>query len=423
MLVLLFFWSIAQPLAVINSVAIDLRIHLYFWKNVLGAVVIGYGLTVILINLSQRRYPLIYKKLFWLSMLFPSYSLFNMLFRGYGTSIEEQALYFLWPLALFVVFPAFFPTDTQRRRGVFVVWLSNIIALSYGIIQGVGDESFVSWLDYRYRVSFDFFQPNIYSSSWAMVFATSIYLFLSIRTPRKRKIFLLLGLLALLFIFLARSESVLLFCIGIILAFLLNNKWDKRVRISILMLTMAVTFGTFSNSLDRDTLNTATSSRISVWERTWQLNMQDASFFSYLVGKSSLIQGNITYSGERVGFYATRAQTDNVYLALFLQNGLVGLSLFFCPLLIMFSQLVNAIGQSGSSTKKLNVWVLGVWIGIFLEIFGLATIPSFGNVANIFLFVSSAPAIIQIAKQQSLIKISSNLAIGPRYGTSYARKI
>lgn len=417
MLVLLFLWSLAQPAAVIDSVPLEPRYQLFFWKNMLGVIVIGYGLGVIVANLSQRRYPLVHAKLFWISMLFPSYSLFNMLFRGQGTSLEEQLLYFLWPLALFVVFPAFFPGESDRHRGLIVLWLTNFVALLYAIIQGAGDENLVSWLDYRYRVYFDFLQPNIYSASWSIVFAISIYFYIKTQSLLWKKFFLLLFGAALMFIFLARSESMLLFCIGILFTlFITYRKLDRNLRLSCVHIVLAILVLVFSPTvLNRERLNSATSSRILVWERVWDNNLGNAGIFDYIVGRASLVAGNPRYKGERSGFQGGRAQNDNVYLALFLQNGLIGVGLFFLPLFLLLINLIRSIRQSTSPINRLkNIWVFGIWVGVFLEMLGISAIPSFGNVTNIFLLVATAPAIVQIAQEPSLAKDRYSKNIYPK---------
>lgn len=415
MLALLFLWSLAQPLAVIESISIDLRYQLFFWKNILGIVVIGYGLAVILANLSQYRYPLAHAKLFWLSMLFPSYSLFNMLFREQGTSIEEQILYFLWPLALFVIFPAFFPTESDRRRGIIVLWLANLAALLYAIVQGAGDENLARWLDYRYRVSFDFLQPNIYSASWSIVFASSIYFYMMIQSPRWKKFMWLLCGTALVFIFLARSESTLLFCLGILVTlFITNRKWDKRIVFGILHFASAVLLLAFSNILfDVDNLNAATSGRVYLWERAWSNNLGETSFLNYFTGRASLIASNLKYTGERSGFQAVRAQGDNVYLALFFQNGLIGFGLFFLPLLLLLIHL-RKINSSIDLDRSLNNLLLGIWVGVFLQIWGTSVIPSFGNVTNIFLLTVTAPAIVQMVQQPSVAEYQESKRLYPK---------
>ncbi len=110
-----------------------------------------------------------------------------MLFRGQGTSIEEHIFYFLWPLGLFIIFPTFFPTLNEQRKGVFVIWFANLVALIFAIIPSVGDENIVNWLDYRYRLSLNFIQPNIYSASWAVVFACSLYFYITLDKSLKEK--------------------------------------------------------------------------------------------------------------------------------------------------------------------------------------------------------------------------------------------
>jgi hypothetical protein len=395
-----------------SSVPFELRQHLFFWKNILGVIVVAYGLVFILMSLGRHRVLVLPRRLFVLSLLFPVFSLFNMLFRGRGTSVEEQILYFLWPLTLFVIFPVLFPTELDRRRAMIVLWVTNMSALAYGMGTGVGYEEFGAWLDYNYRVSFSYLQPNIYSASWSIVFATSLYFYVTGLAGHRRRLALLPCAAALFFIFLARSESELLFCFGVVVVLLFGNrKWDWRLRFGFANILMAVLVLVSSNVLfDLDRLDEATSRRVSLWESAWALNMANASVYDYLTGRAVLVPANPKYTGERVGFQATRAQTDNVYLAVYLQNGLVGLILFFGPLLLLLSVLARKLRHGAASARAVDLLLLGVWVGVFLEIWGISAIPSFGNVTNILLFSMSAPTIVEIAAQPEQVRYVSGAA-------------
>ena len=398
MLALVFVWSLAQPLAVMSAVPIELRYELFFWKNILGLVIIAFGIFVILANLSLRRKPLINKQLFLLSLPFPLFSLFNMLFWGNGTSIQEQILYFLWPMTLFIIFPAFFPTPDEQRKAIFVIWLANLMALIYGIVPYAGEENTINWLDYQYRVDFGFLQPNIYAASWAVVFATSFYFYLTSRNARPKKALLLLSFSALGFIFLARSESVLLFCLVILIVlFFTEVKLDWRLRAGLISLAIAILVASFTNLLfDPARLNEIISGRIDVWSRAWELNMGDNNVLDYIAGRGSLLPGNLHYTGKRSGFQAMRAQSDNVYLAKFFQNGLIGLGLFLVPLIATVIHIYRRYAQTTTElSRRLYAWTLGVWVGIFLQSMSLDVIPSFGNTLNILLMVATAVAMGQ----------------------------
>lgn len=401
MLTLLFVWSIAQPLAVIDSVPIEIRYKLFFWKNVIGLVVISFGAWIILANLAKRRYPYINIKLFWISLGFPFFSLFNMLFRGHGTSIEEQVLYFLWPLALFIIFPTFFPTLEEQRKGIFVILMANLMALVYAIVPYAGQEDITNWLSYSYRLDFGFLQPNIYSSSWAVVFICSLYFYLIWRSQRKKKYLLILCTVALLSIFLARSESAILFCSGQLLLFLnfLRKQIDKYLLACFAVIAFVALFIPFTNIvLDPVKLDDTISGRMEIWSRSVSLNMGRDSIFDLLFGKASLISGNPLYTGDRVGFQAMRAQADNAYLAKFLQNGFIGCFLYFAPFVIMLNSFFRQRRFARGVEKRLFAWIIGIWFGVFFALIGLDVIPSFGNVLNIFLFVASAPAIAMVPK-------------------------
>jgi len=403
MLVLLFLWSIAQPIAVIETVPSEIRYRLYFWKNMFGVIIIVFGSLILFTNLARRKYPFINLKLFLVSLLFPIFSIFNMLFRGYGTSIQEQILYFLWPFTLFVIFPAFFPTAREQRKGLMVILSANLIALGYGIFPYLGQENIINLLSYQYRIDFGFTQPNIYSSSWAVVFGCSLYFYYILRSRSKKLICMMLCTVSLLCIVMAHSESILLFCIGILLVSI-NSFIRKKVNVLIRASLMSLLLGGLALIIvnyvpDYYALDIATSGRIEVWSRSISLNIEADNIFDFLFGNSSLHSGNLKYTGERIGFQAARAQVDNAYLARFLQNGFIGLSLYYAPFVMMLGFFYRK-QQFAKQVKYPLAWVMGAWIGTFLALIGLDVIPSFGNVLNIFLFVASAPALAGLPQRK-----------------------
>lgn len=388
---LLFAWTVAQPIAVLDLLPLDVRISLFFWKNIIGVFVILVGLFLLLTGISRGYTPIINKPLLAISLIFPFYSLFSMLFREAGTSIEEQILYFLWPLALYLVFPPLFATLAHQRKGIWMMLLANLVILSIGILPYLRQENFASWLDYRYRVAFGFTQPNIYSASWAMIFASSLYLLLGDINKIQRYFLYGAGTAAIIFIFLARSESMLLMSIGVLLIYLiLESQLSQQIWIGIGWVVAAISLPFLARFLNPESLNNISSGRIQVWQRTWELNFEEAVIIDYFTGKSLLLPGNIHYTGERMGFQAARAQSDNAYIARFLQSGLIGFLLYFVPFILMLRFMFMWRQQVIGVNRKYISWVISVWFSVFLSIWALDIIPSFGNVINIFLFIASA---------------------------------
>ncbi len=109
-----------------------------------------------------------------------------------------------------------------------------------------------------------------------------------------------------------------------------------------------------------------------------------------------------------MGFQAMRAQSDNAYLAKFLQNGLVGLVLYLVPFIFMLIYILRHRRLSFGIEKKHYTWVMAVWIGVLLAMLGLDLVPSFGNVINILLFVASASALVP----QPESKVNQTLPVG-----------
>lgn len=395
-IVFLFFWSIAQPLAVLDGVPTIIRHKLFFIKNLLGVILVIYGIIIILFTLKGNSHRFINKKLLLLSLPFPVVSLFNMLLRGYGTSLEEQILYFLWPIALFAVFPAFFNNSHAQRNGLLSIMYANLLVLLYSIIFYSGNININDWLNYGHRVHFSIMQPNIYSASWAVIFGCSFYLFIIGKNVIKKIVLFFICVISVIFIFLARSESVLLFCIGSATVYVFKTtRIDIKLKAATICIIIAVIATPLSGLLfDYDQLNSKVSGRIDLWSETWNFNIRDADWNDYLVGQSSFQPGSVHFTGERTGYNARRAQIDNLYFAIFLQNGVIGFILYFIPLVVMLIYLYHQSRMSSYPEYNKYIWVISLWIGVFLASWGMDVIPSFGNVFNIFLFVACAPEII-----------------------------
>ena len=388
---LLFAWTVAQPVAVLDLLPLGIRMSLFFWKNIIGVFVILIGLFLLLIGISRGYTPTINKPLLGISLVFPFYSLFTMLFRVPGTSIEEQILYFLWPLALYMVFPPLFATYAYQRKGIWMMLLANLVVLGIGILPYLRREDFASWLDYQYRAAFGFTQPNIYSASWAVIFASSLYLLLGDTNKIQRYFLYGTGIVSIILIFFARSESMLLMSFGILLIyFIFESQLSQQVWIGIGWVVAAILLPFLSHFLNPELLNDISSGRIQVWQRTWELNFKEAVIIDYFTGKSLLLSGNIHYTGERMGFQAARAQSDNAYIARFLQSGLIGFLLYFVPFILMLRFMFMWRQQLIGVNRKYISWIISVWFSVFLSIWALDIIPSFGNVINIFLFIASA---------------------------------
>lgn len=280
---------------------------------------------------------------------------------------------------------------------MLVLWLSNVAPLLYAIIIGFDHENIARWADYRYRVYFDFIQPNIYSASWSVVLVSSIYFWMTTERLWVKRLMVSVGLLALICIFLARSESVLLFCIGtlVILMFTAHNV-DARLRTSIAHIVLGIIILIGANIGSLENLNRLTSGRILLWERGISYNLAEADYWEYFSGRASIVAANLKYAGFRQGFQANRAQIDNTYLALFIQNGAVGLLLFFLPLVLLLRELSRT--RSGLAWKRssVEVLVIATWIGTFFQMWGLSVIPSYGNVTNMLLFAISAASIAKL---------------------------
>jgi O-antigen ligase len=105
---------------------------------------------------------------------------------------------------------------------------------------------------------------------------------------------------------------------------------------------------------------------------------------------------------------------DNAYLDIFLQNGLIGLVLFFLPLaLIMRRTWLHAASAADKLSARQARIALGCWVGILVQMTTASVIPSFGNVINIFIFVFMAPMALKIKPVQPASVEAATSSLSP----------
>ncbi len=401
-------WTTAQTLAVIESLPPEFRLELFFWKNIFGLIFTIFGLLIIVCNLTLGKRLAYDKKILLAGIIFPIYAMFNTLFKGSDDSLLESCLYLIWPIAAYLVFPSILFRKNYYRQSLYVIFAFCLIPLIYGMFTGFESEPLYLWLDYSYRLDFDFINPNIFASTWAVIIPCSLYFVLFDAKQLKWKIILFcLNLIAIFFIVQAKSRNSMLFVIGLSLTMLLlSYRVDIRLRILLtVVLTGIVIFLFFLSDYDFESLNSFSSGRLKLWARSLELNY-DTTFVSLFTGRGSLIAANYFFDGTRTGFQSIRAQVDSVYISLFLQHGLIGVFLFFFPLIILLSKLFR-LYKLANKDKSLYVLAIGCLFGTALQITSISLFPSFGNVNNIFMMAFLAYPIASMSSEIKDTKIAS----------------
>jgi len=59
--------------------------------------------------------------------------------------------------------------------------------------------------------------------------------------------------------------------------------------------------------------------------------------------------------------------------------------MFMAPFLLFPRVSIRHVNTKSTRLPSVYAFILGCWLGVFIQVFGVALIPSFGNVVNIFL--------------------------------------
>lgn len=386
-------WSTLQPIAVFESIPFEIKLIIFYWKNVLGAVLVMFGVATISFVTARKQKLSFDPTILWLGILFPIFVIFNNLFNDKTQSWEEVALYILWTIAAYLVFPVFVKDEQFLAKILKVILISNLIALFVGMRIGWFNVPYERWLDLSYRLRFDFSNPNIFASSWQVIIPIMFYFGLKNKHISINILTFILVTLALFFVIQARARSTSFFCITVVIIhFFSNRKRPKLLRLTYICFALAASLVFLSQALsyDYDSVNEVSSGRIALWEDTIRLNYKNAKPLDYITGLSRFDVPYYMQKDFRSGFQSSRGQIDNTYLGLFLQHGVLGSVLFLLPIFLINIRLFVALKYADDYLRRLIWLTIGCWFGFALQGTGLAMFPSFGNIVNIFLLPFSA---------------------------------
>jgi O-antigen ligase len=406
-LFLLGLWSASQLLSVLGFLPGMALVILHPSKNILGAIIVAWSLLVVLVQLSQRRVIKFDKSILFFALLFPFYvTLINIV--RYEISWKEVLLYWFWVTGVYLVFPAMLQGAERRRQAIKVLFWTNLLVLFVGISLGVLKGRYYV-IGHGDRIVFGFLHPNYYSNSWQIVFAMAFYYALTVKRNLVRiaAIFLMLG--SIVFMLLASSRNTLVASMILIACYtLFNNKWSFLSKFTAIFLTVSLIMLAFLFiNPSAGKIDQITTGRLSIWRMTLEANLAGASASDYLlgVGNYKIRWGRAGPSGpDKIDIDQerfARNHMDNAYLDIFLQNGLIGLFLFFIPIVILMRRTrLNAVSAADDHSSRQARIALGCWVGILVQMTTASVIPSFGNVINIFILVFMAPMALKIKPVQ-----------------------
>ena len=409
-------WSASQLISVLGFLPDTALVILHHSKNILGAILVAWSLLVVLLQFSQHRVINFDKSIFFFALLFPYYvTLINIV--RHEISWKEVLLYWLWVTGVYLVFPAILQGAKLRRQAIKVLFWTNLLVLFAGISLGVLKGQYYV-VEHGDRMVFGFVHPNYYSNSWLIVFAMAFYFVLTVHRSilKIAGIFMMLG--SIVFMLLAGSRNTLAASIILIACYtLFNKKWSFLPKLTTIFLMVSIIMLAFLFiNPSAEKIDQITTGRLSVWRMTLEANLAKASASDYLLGCGNYqVKGfpddpSKIYSKQEL----TRNHVDNAYLDIFLQNGLIGFSLFFLPLVILMRRTrLNVVSATDDRASRQARIALGCWVGILVQMTTASVIPSFGNVINIFFLVFMAPMALKIKPVQPITVEEGTYSLSP----------
>lgn len=322
--------------------------------------------TVIKRNLKHVIYPLI------LSLIFPvAFLLINIFFKE-SINIKVVIMYFLWSIFLFYLIPLWID-DTRRLKEVMKIFLlTSILTVFIAIFLSYYNGGYITTMPER--ESYGFQNPNYFSQYLQIAIFSCFIIFIlkqnaegiQVNIFYKLLIFIIFSLF-LYFCFDAKSRNVIV-GIFVFIFWYRSYNYNKASRYTLRGLVAIIAFAVLI-SVDYTELNNASSGRFELWSFyiSHTLNSQE---FGVLFGAYTYPDASdfvLTYNRLEV-VSGEKFHADNLFIELFVEAGLIGVFLFFLPVLFL-------LFKRGHLSVYKKVWTTLIAALLFQGLF----IPNFSS--------------------------------------------
>ncbi len=314
-----------------------------------------------------------------LSLVFP-FVFFLIGFTRGELSVKVFGLYLSWSLFTFIIIPAL----VRTRRDVFVLAVMVAVVLGGNWLYAVLFQRAPTALlpaEESARMSFSYSNPNYYAQLLQVTAALSVLAYLA-RRPRNRLFWLAvvvsIQIVALGFVFLARSRNVLVFMLAA--GFVYVTLRRPRVQIWAAVLGLMVTAflgGILVSGMETSVVDQAASGRLSLWG-SWidALNRSDSPLLSWMFGNQHAGGvGLASYDQLHESKEFVKFHVDSFYLEHLVESGIIGLGALVLPRLAVMVRAARRLGVPPA--RPAMAWVLAFHVGIFAQGMFYATYPSF----------------------------------------------
>lgn len=331
-------------------------------------------LSVIKKDLKKIIYPLN------LSLIFPFLFFFINLWFKESLNVKVVIMYFLWSIFVFYLIPLWIDNEYRLKSVMKVFLFSSLITVSMAMIQSYLDGGYVTTMPDR--ESYGFQNPNYFSQYLQVSILSFSILVISmlkngeiVLKINSKILIIFFFILFLYFCIEARSRNVIVGISAFTFWYLSYNfKKINRyaIRLSIIILILLILFVS-----DYETINTKSSGRLELWSFYIFHTIQSQDFgllfgaYTYPdVSDLILSYNRLEYEGN-VKFHA-----DNLFIELFVEAGIIGVLIFFLPIIYM-------LYKRGNADSLKNVWT-ALLVSMLLQALFITNFSSFFSPISLF---------------------------------------
>ena len=334
-------------------------------------------------------------------LLFPAWYTLVWGIHGHAPA-PVVALYWLWGGVAFVAAPALLQTQQHVRWTVQVLAAAALLVL---VAAGIGAAAFdlntvvPGGLDpgllglLGERAPFGFTNSNYYGQLLQLLCVA--LLFSAVTRPGSAWPYVLLIVALAVLVTLARARNVLVFLLAAVPVTLIGARSPRLlVRSGLVAAAVLVVVVSVVREMEYDELNRIATGRLDFWDFVIEQVVEtDTPVWSLVAGPGELrgYRGIKTYDTAGSGKQFNKLHTDNVYLELLVEAGLIGLLLFLLPYLFVGLRLFQLTTRGDPAAA----WALGCALGIALQSMLVGVYPTFNSPVGVMVVLLGVPVAFQ----------------------------
>ena len=387
-------WQAAIVLSNAESISLDARVFLNQVK--MGAplclvLLLGRQLVLHRCALSPRLLGV-----FGVGMIFSVVSLFPLLLSQPVAPLVV-GFHFAWPVVAYLALPFLLNSSDIWRRAV--LWntvagslLTGCIVLT-GLVVGPVGKVFRLYTG-RPKLAPGFMNPNHYANELAVLAMGAVVLLVLARTRAERNLWILLAVACGVGIYLSGSRSAMVFIAVFLPVF--GLLWARKTLVLGVLIPATAIAGLGFLVWQEANLEAMASGRLGLWTQHLQSRVEQNSLVTILFGgeiQDILFQrfGSQNPLIAEMGAEKLRVYTDNTYLSMFLQYGIVGFASFVLPILM----LLRGVWTDATQAKRplFSVLAIAGLVSLCLQSVVTTTVPTFANPSAFAFLVFFVPAL------------------------------